>query len=68
MEKTINIDSIKVTDIINRIKYNEEEILDMIEGLAEAASALCYYDENQQSIKSIVDAQKILCELLRIEW
>ena len=40
MEKTINIDSIKVTDIINRIKYNEEEILDMIEGLAEAASVL----------------------------
>lgn len=52
---------------MGRINYNEEEILDMIEGLSEAASTLCYYAESHQSVKSIVDAQKILCELLRIE-
>lgn len=67
MEKNIKIDSITVADIIRRINYNEEEILDMIEGLSEAASTLCYYTESHQSVKSIVDAQKILCELLRIE-
>ena len=42
MEKNIKIDSITVADIIRRINYNEEEILDMIEGLSEAASTLCY--------------------------
>lgn len=67
MEKNIKIDSITVADIIRRINYNEEEILDMIEGLSEAASTLCYYAESHQSVKSIVDAQKILCELLCIE-
>ncbi|MCL1613116.1 hypothetical protein [Phocaeicola plebeius] len=67
MEKKINIDSLNITDIIKRIQYNEEEILDIIEGLSEAASALCYYEEKSQSIKAVVDSQKILCELLRIE-
>lgn len=67
MEKNIKIDSITVADIIRRINYNEEEILDIIEGLSEAASALCYYEEKSQSIKAVVDSQKILCELLRIE-
>lgn len=67
MEKTINIDSIHILDVIRRIHYNEEQILDIIEGLSEAASSLCYYDENMQSVKAVVDAKKILCELLRIE-
>ena len=51
MEKKINIDSLNIADIIKRIQYNEEEILDIIEGLSEAASALCYYEEKSQSIK-----------------
>lgn len=67
MEKTIKIDSLQIEDIIKRIHYNEEEILDTIEGLAEAASSLCFYNESNQSIKAVVDAQKILCEILRIE-
>lgn len=67
MEKKINIDSLNIADIIKRIQYNEEEILDIIEGLSEAASTLCYYEEKSQSIKAVVDSQKILCELLRIE-
>ena len=67
MEKKINIDSLNIADIIKRIQYNEEEILDIIEGLSEAASALCYYEEKSQSITAVVDSQKILCELLRIE-
>lgn len=66
MEKTINIDSLNIVDIIKRIQYNEEEILDIIEGLSEAASALCYYEEKSQSVKAIADAQRILCEFMRI--
>jgi hypothetical protein len=67
MEKTINIDSLHMMDVINRIHYNEEDIIDIIEGLAEAASSLCHYDEDKQTVKAVVDAQRILCELLRIE-
>lgn len=55
MEKTINIDSLNLQDIIHRIQYNEDELLDIIEGLAEAASALCHYNEDNQPIKAVVD-------------
>ena len=51
MEKTINIDSLHMMDVINRIHYNEEDIIDIIEGLAEAASSLCHYDEDKQMSK-----------------
>lgn len=67
MEKSINIDTLSVEDIICRIQYNEEELLEIIEGLAEAASALCYCEEEYQSIKAVCDAQKILCELLHLK-
>ena len=66
MEKSINIDTLSVEDIICRIQYNEEKLLEIIEGLAEAASSLCYYEEEFQSIKAVCDAQKILCELLHL--
>ncbi|WP_308769655.1 hypothetical protein [uncultured Bacteroides sp.] len=66
MEKTINIDGITMDDIIRRINFNEEEVLDIIEGLSEASSTLCYFNESHQALKAIADAQKILCELLRI--
>ena len=67
MEKSISIDSLSIEDIINRIGYNGDELLDIIEGLAEAASTLCHYNEESQSIKAVVDAQKIICELIRLE-
>lgn len=67
MEKSINIDTLSVEDIICRIQYNEEELLEIIEGLAEAASSLCYYEEEYQNIKAVVVAQKIICELLRLK-
>lgn len=67
MEKIIRIDSLNMQDIISRIHYNEEDILNIIEGLAEGISTLSHYNEDSQCIKAISDAQKILCELLRIQ-
>ena len=66
MEKTIKIDSIDIQDIIDRINYSEEIILDAIEGLAETACVLCVQNESPDMINAIGVSQKILCELIRL--
>lgn len=51
MEKKINIDSLNIADIIKRIQYNEEEILDIIEGLSEAASLFVTMKKSHKVLK-----------------